>query len=596
MPTMLIPTSDSNWRTRPPWRVAVDLEGGEPSPPLALTDVRCGRGREGVDATFEWTGHSAEFGDVRRLVERGQRIRALIVCDGGPAEPLFWTLFDGYIVDVRVEFSGDGRRMLIDAIDGIRYRCGGTALCGQHALNPAGQVVFAPDMRMVFNAAGRPNRSQQHASINGRPCFVFQPDPTAADFWSTCDIIDYLLARQIAGDGRIDLPSGDRLNSICSAVDPRGLDVTGMDVLAALDHLAKLACVEFAIEAYQLIPYGGRWRMRWYPAAGGRVAVMFHPRVGQPVSSLTNVLAGSMRIDHDNARRIWVGLGDPERVEATFSLVAGWDPAGESSPHRDYCRSNPRFSTVRDVYRRWVLNEAGDWTPPPYDRGPTADLAALFGTRDCLLVRRKFLPCLSRDAAGKSFGIVVEVSYDGGTSWRNYAGRIEVLTDEAGVWIADESLPPAYWQAATGGLLAVRVTALLESDQRVRAEAIDSPLPNYGRTVTHLVQLPGRFRRQWVDPSSQLAGTAASADVIDDSETLAAVLADRVHRDVTAGSHGQLTLPWLCAAYQVGDRIRGISGQDLSFNTATDSQPREPLVVHMHHRFDPHWNTTLELD
>jgi hypothetical protein len=46
----------------------------------------------------------------------------------------------------------------------------------------------------------------------------------------------------------------------------------------------------------------------------------------------------------------------------------------------------------------------------------------------------------------------------------------------------------------------------------------------------------------------------------------------------------------------VGDRIRGISGQALSFNTATNSQPREPLVVRVHHRFDPHWNTTLELD
>jgi hypothetical protein len=552
MLNMIITRPAANWRMTPQWRIVVDLEGGEPAPPLAVVNVRCGCGREGVDATFEWTGRSPEFGDVRRLVDRGQRVRALIACDGpaaaAPAAPPFWTLFDGYVVDVRVEFSGDGRRMLIDAIDGVRYRCGGTALCGQHAVNPAGQVVLAEDMRVAFNAAGRPNRSQQQASINGRPCFVFQPDPAAATFWSACDIIDYLLARQMAGDDRIDLPSGDGLNAMCSAVVPRGLDVTGWDVLTAMEHLARLASVEFAIEAFPLIAYGARWRMRWYPATGGRVAVMFHPRAGQPVSVMTNVLAGSMRIDHDNARRIWIGLGEPERVESTFSLVAGWDPAGEGGPHRDYSRSGSRFTAGQDVYRRWVLNEAGDWTTPPYDRGPATDLAALFGTADCLLARRKFLPCLSRDATGKSFGIVIEVSYDGGTTWRNYAGRVEVLADEAGVWIADESLPPAYWQAATAGSLKVRATASLESDRRVKAEVIDSPRPDYRRTVTRLVQLPGRFRRQWVDSHSQLAGLAASADVLDDSTQLAEVLAERVRHDMTAGTRGQITLPWLSAA------------------------------------------------
>ena len=63
--------------------------------------------------------------------------------------------------------------------------------------------------------------------------------------------------------------------------------------------------------------------------------------------------------------------------EATFELVKAWDPALESTNYYTFCPStNPEFHKVRDVYRKWCLNEAGDYTGEPYNRGQPYDLTA----------------------------------------------------------------------------------------------------------------------------------------------------------------------------------------------------------------------------
>ena len=124
----------------------------------------------------------------------------------------------------------------------------------------------------------------------------------------------------------------------------------------------------------------------------------------------------------------------------------------------------------------------------------------------------------------------------------------------------------------------------------MRAELIDGPRADAARTERRLIRLPGRFRRQWVAASSRLAG--APADEVDDRAALAAALAERVRAQASSGTCGRIVLPWLSTVYQVGDRIRGISGQGMSF----DGGRGGPIVRRVRHELGEEWRTTLEVD
>lgn len=593
MPALTLTDRPDNWRLRRAWRVAVDVED-QPGARLALIDVTAGPGAEGVTATFEWTADDASFGKARRIVPRGRRIRARIARTASPGGVADSPLFDGYVIGVRTEFGPAGPRVLLDAVDALRFHYDGDTLIGQLGVYGLGLITLAAESPLVFNEGGRGNRSQSASPIAGRGCFLFEHTPTRAEFWSAADAVNYLLTTRLASDHRILLPTPERLERLCGQVRLAGVDLTGLSLPDALERLAELSGCGFAIEPTASVRDGGRWRMRWFAAAGGRVVVLHHQPSGSKLSADTNVWAGSLAFPHDGRREEWVALGEPERVESTFNLLPAWNPALEGQPHQDYSRANGYFHLVADVHRRWVLNEAGDWSTPPFNQGEPPDLAGLFGTHALVLRRRRFLPCLSRDAAGKSLGVAIEVSYDSGATWQTYAGRVEVLAGEAGVRVADDQLPPAYWQAAVAGTLAVRVTATIESDARVRAVQADEPGPDDRRAVRRVRWLAGRFRRQWVHADSRFAG--GSADAVDDRPALAAALAEYVRRHRESPARGTLTLPSISAVFQVGDRVRGIGGQGLSFNADDRREPREPLVRRVRHHLGDDWHTTLELE
>ena len=128
--------------------------------------------------------------------------------------------------------------------------------------------------------------------------------------------------------------------------------------------------------------------------------------------------------------------------------MPGWDPGQAGQPREDYRRGgNPDFGQVAEVYRKWVLNEAGDYSGSPWNAGPAYDFGPLFG--DASMPRRRpLLPTISTDAAGESCGVYVEVSYDAGASYARYAGPVSVLRDECGIYLSSDQLPPELFLAA----------------------------------------------------------------------------------------------------------------------------------------------------
>jgi hypothetical protein len=152
-------------------------------------------------------------------------------------------------------------------------------------------------------------------------------------------------------------------------------------------------------------------------------------------------------------------------VESTFALVGGWDAADEALADGEYSKSGSSdFEAVANVFRLWVLNEDGAFTAEPFDRGPAFDLTTLFDDGRAIEPQPlRFGHALSQDAAGRSVGVVVEMSIDGGASWSRYPGTASVLSDRAGVYLADDALPAGFLAAVRGGVGKIRVTATLRN-------------------------------------------------------------------------------------------------------------------------------------
>ncbi|HEY5311888.1 MAG TPA: hypothetical protein VIK18_05190, partial [Pirellulales bacterium] len=189
-----------------------------------------------------------------------------------------------------------------------------------------------------------------------------------------------------------------------------------------------------------------------------------------------NAIETDVDYDVGNTRNQAVVQGDWAYYESTFPLAKGWaeddDDAAESSLTRDSDDFNNPDNNYRDVWRKWVLNEAGDYCGTRPEIDAPYDLAALVG-HAAAPRRRQFLPTLTLDndlaPVGRVNGLDVEYSIDSGTTWlpidRLEDHTCQILDRECGV-LFDGLLPPAELRRA-GDKAQVRVTATIRDDQRL---------------------------------------------------------------------------------------------------------------------------------
>jgi hypothetical protein len=253
-------------------------------------------------------------------------------------------------------------------------------------------------------------------------------------------------------------------------------------------------------------------------------------------------------------------MGDFKIFEATFNLTLGWDSALVSGDYNKFCpATNPDFYQVRDVFRKWVLNEAGDYSGPPYNRGEAFDFSKIFQSNNYVRRRRRFRPTLTTDSQGKSLGYYLQVSYDCGQNWWQYLDAFNILTDECGVWLSSERLGTELWDALLKGGLGFRITASVISDQRLRAVVADGPVNSVAQVVEHAIVLPRRFKYRKISDQSIFANSAdpmlGVPDEVDDSEALYEYV-----RHVAEASSGiietiNVQTPFLVLDYEVGDKV-----------------------------------------
>jgi hypothetical protein len=256
----------------------------------------------------------------------------------------------------------------------------------------------------------------------------------------------------------------------------------------------------------------------------------------------------------------YIGQGDFKVYEATFDLVKAWDADLEDTDYDKFSPStNPNFYQVKDVYRKWCLNEAGQYSDAPYNQGDAFDFSKIFLNNNFAQRRRRFHPALTTDKLGRSLGYFLQVSYDNGVNWWQYLNAFNILLDECGVWLSSDQLDSRTWFAALRGFLRFRITASVISDERLTAVAADGPVNSITPVVDHVMTLPRQFKYRKISDRSIFANTVDDtlgvADEVDDSNTLHKFVRQTVATSSEVIETFDIQTPSLAFDYQLGDTV-----------------------------------------
>jgi len=293
---------------------------------------------------------------------------------------------------------------------------------------------------------------------------------------------------------------------------------------------------------------------------GRAIELNCQPAGGRLGLSRTNTAAFRTERQFYPVTHRYIGQGDFKTYEATFDLVKAWDPALEDTHYSTFSPStNPQFNQVRDVFRKWCLNEAGDYSAAPYNQGEAFDFSTVFGGASHLTRRRRFWPALSTDKQGRSLGYVLEVSWDDGAHWWQYAHGFNSLLDECGIWLSSDQLDINTWIAAMKDGLRFRITASVLSDERLTRTLVDGPVGSTVPVVDHILMLPRQFRYRRVTRHSVLAQTAPEAlgtpDEADDTDALGQFVRQRAEGSASVIETTDMQTPALILHLRPGDRV-----------------------------------------
>ena len=352
----------------------------------------------------------------------------------------------------------------------------------------------------------------------------------------------------------------------------------GMHLPAALDLLCK--------------PVGYRWKLSRIPFRrdlvflkqgdqGGDVWIN-HQRLGQQLNlAETNVKRSSVGYNASATVNKVVIQGSPTVYEFTVELARGWIESHDDKEPDLLRKSGGDFTDVRDVYRRWVLNEAGDYI------GMREEIAREFTTdfrqalEDLTIAgefiprRRKLLPTLTLNEGGTQpvgslRGVDVEYLDLDNETWIPIGNwGCKILEQEAGIYFDGEDVPEELLFRRADAR--VRVTATLESDFRVTGTSVttNSPLAEVSGAV---VAANGKYQNRVITTESKYSAGSNPTIAVDDfalAQGRAARMAEAFDRVDVAGN---VVLEGVDQhQYQLLNRVLGIRHRNVSFEAKSGS-------------------------
>lgn len=382
--------------------------------------------------------------------------------------------------------------------------------------------------------------------------------------------------------------------------------------------------------------------VRWLHLARGGSHADGSRRYDVAVRSVRQVLRdndtyrATIEWDHRAIVNQVVAVGGVKRFEVTLPLVPGWLPEAnldnvppgqrlaasllartpdqvadlgadaDNDPwFRRYHRDGSEYPLGMNVSRRWVLNEHGRYdnasygrNPPfhaygPFDFSTVIDPAAT-GVTTWMRRPRRLDPPITRTVEGQPLPVWVEVSFDGGASWQRQAESVRILEDEIGVFldvanptaISPTGIDPSVdnlWRALVYQRCRVRVTGVIASDERLVHETdpqqVRSPTVHVNARI---VEDARGYRFVWrTGTTDVLAGVNPDAtDIEQDDRDAIGQFAERLVEAAQDRRVGAApVIPWLAETFALGDRVGGVRGRDIGFETTVGATQRLPAVV-----------------
>lgn len=283
-------------------------------------------------------------------------------------KPSAISVFEGRIEKIDMTIGSTAETVAITARDfsAVLER---TTVHGARVDTGNSEALRLEGTETVFNAGGEPNASKQISQHQGKAYKVFAKAQRYGKFWSCAEAVHYLLNEYIV-PGQLQIPGTAQLEAVFGEQMLDETDVEGLSVIKALEKCCEQAQVAFKF-APRLSETRPRQRIVFYRPGRGKKVELNLQYAGQSLSiSKTNIA------DIKSERQYWpvtdkfIVQGNLKRFEATFDLIKAWDPALEGQASDKYSPStNVDFETVKDVYRKWCLNEADDYTGAPFDQG-----------------------------------------------------------------------------------------------------------------------------------------------------------------------------------------------------------------------------------
>ncbi|MBW8000644.1 MAG: hypothetical protein FVQ80_01305 [Planctomycetes bacterium] len=460
-------------------------------------------------------------------------------------------IFIGQIEGVEARLGKKGESFEIVAKD-FSARLDRVTVYGQR-VSDNNTNIFLAGVDTIFNEDGKANAATELIEKNGNSYTVFSDKPSLVKFWGYAEAIRYLLCEYLAG-GDLQIPDIAQLQTLTDNQQARDLDVTGLSLLEALHHCCQRVGLKFRF-VRRLVETGPAEAIEFYKIGSGRTIELNHQQRGEQVSlSNTNILALHSKKDFWPVTHRYIGQGDFKVFEATFDLAQAWDAADEDTNYYKFSPStNPDFYQVKNVYRKWCLNEAGDYS------GAAFDFSNIFGNSNFSHRRRRFLPALTTDKGNKSLGYFLQVSFNGGFNWWQYLYAFNNLQDECGIWLSSDQLDIDTWIAALKGVLKFKITASVVSDERINCDVSDGPVNSVVPVVEKVITLPRQFKYRKVSGQSTFANSSDEsmgiANEVDDSAVLYEFTRKKAQQESETIETVDIQTPYLAFDCRIGDIV-----------------------------------------
>jgi len=574
----------------PTWRATLDfLEQEMGQTPRAGFSIGLGR-----SVLF---GQEMRLEHAARLVAPGQTVRARLLRGGTipGAERRDLVLFEGRVTEIEMAMDAEAEQLLLHAED-LSGDVLARRIGGQRIRAATGSVERVAGLSLIYNPDGRPNAAAQlYTPQEGTTYRVFAPASAAgAVAWTLDEVVAGLLA-EYGLPGSVAVPSRSEVLGLLGPTPVHNLDLEGLTSGDALKALLDIVGGGFIVSAQPGSLGVSRRLELWLPQTAP-FTWLSHQAPGELYRpSQTDFRSLAVVAQFTSTARHYMARGDRKIYESTFDLVAGWDDGLASYELERYSPStSSEFNSVRDVFRKWVLNEAGEYSESPYSRGPALDLSAIFEGDPYVRRHRRLLPCLSYDSLGRGYGVYAEISFDEGTTWERLSISAKVLENECGLYLTEDVLPPRYLRAATRGEVRVRVTASIEADACLEAERDIAGAADLPET-TRCLEVPAGYRYRKVTQTSRFHGQVG-ADEQDDTAKLQALVDAALQADQRNPVPGRVEMPYLALAHRVGQRVCGVRGRRLDLAREQPGYETDPVICRVRFRLTPTPATELELE